>query len=49
MAVGALFLLLGFQYASWASRLPAIKAGLGLTDAEVERIAHALGRALGAC
>ncbi|MFL6112610.1 MAG: MFS transporter [Catenulispora sp.] len=34
-AVAAQFLLLGFQYASWASRLPAIKARLGLTDAEV--------------
>ena len=43
MAVGALFLLLGFQYASWASRLPAIKAGLGLTDAEVGTLLMACG------
>ncbi len=35
VAVGALFLLLGFQYATWVSRLPAIKARLGLSDAEV--------------
>ncbi|MBO3747561.1 MFS transporter [Streptosporangiaceae bacterium NEAU-GS5] len=34
-AVGALFLLLGFQYATWASRLPAIKARLALTDGEL--------------
>jgi len=43
VAVGALFLLLGFQYASWASRLPAIKAGLGLTDAEVGTLLMACG------
>lgn len=43
LAVGALFLLLGFQYASWASRLPAIKAGLGLTDAEVGTLLMACG------
>ncbi|MBR7829107.1 MFS transporter [Actinospica sp. MGRD01-02] len=35
VAVGSLFLLLGFQYATWVSRLPAIKARLGLSDAEV--------------
>lgn len=34
-AVAAQFLLLGFQYASWVCRLPAIKARLGLTNAEV--------------
>lgn len=43
LAVGAQFLLLGFQYASWASRLPAIKAGLGLTDAEVGTLLMACG------
>lgn len=43
LAVGALFLLLGFQYASWASRLPAIKTGLGLTDAEVGALLMACG------
>jgi MFS family permease len=35
VAIGALFLLLGFQYATWASRLPAVKVRLGLSDAEV--------------
>lgn len=35
LAVAALFCLLGFQYATWASRLPAIKTRLGLSDAEV--------------
>lgn len=35
VAVGSLFLLLGFQYATWVSRLPAIKTRLGLSDAEV--------------
>lgn len=35
VAIGALFLLLGFQYATWGSRLPAIKSRLGLSDAEV--------------
>lgn len=34
-AVGSLFLLLGFQYATWVSRLPAVKARLDLSDAEV--------------
>lgn len=42
-AVGAQFLLLGFQYASWASRLPAIKARLALTDAEVGTLLMACG------
>lgn len=42
-AVAAQFLLLGFQYASWASRLPAIKARLGLTDAEVGTLLMACG------
>ncbi len=35
LAIGALFFLLGFQYATWASRMPAIKAGLGVSDAAV--------------
>lgn len=43
LAVGAQFLLLGFQYASWASRMPAIKAGLGLSDAEVGTLLMACG------
>jgi MFS family permease len=42
-AIGALFLLLGFQYATWAARLPAVKARLGLTDAEVGLLLMACG------
>jgi len=42
-AVAALFLLLGFQYATWASRLPAIKARLSLTDAELGMLLMACG------
>ncbi|HEX4788612.1 MAG TPA: MFS transporter [Actinospica sp.] len=43
VAVGALFLLLGFQYATWVSRLPAVKARLGLSDAEVGLLLMACG------
>jgi MFS family permease len=43
VAIGALFLLLGFQYATWASRLPAVKARLGLSDAEVGVLLMACG------
>jgi MFS family permease len=35
LAIAALFALLGFQYATWASRLPALKTRLGASDAEV--------------
>ena len=35
LAVASLFLVLGFNFATWASRLPALKAHLGLTAAEV--------------
>ena len=35
LAIAALFCLLGFQYAGWASRIPAIKARLGVSDAEI--------------
>jgi MFS family permease len=35
LAIAALFALLGFQYATWASRLPALKARLGASDAEI--------------
>lgn len=42
-AVAAMFLLLGFQYATWASRLPAIKARLTLTDAELGMLLMACG------
>jgi MFS family permease len=34
-SIAALFCLLGFQYATWESRLPALKSRLGLTDAEL--------------
>ena len=43
VAIGALFLLLGFQYATWASRLPAVKTRLGLSDAEVGLLLMACG------
>ncbi|MFG2628565.1 MFS transporter [Streptomyces sp. NPDC048473] len=35
LAIAALFCFLGFQYATWASRLPALKARLDLTEAEL--------------
>jgi MFS family permease len=35
LATAALFCSLGFQYATWASRLPALKSHLGLSAAEV--------------
>lgn len=35
VAIAALFCLLGFQYATWVSRLPALKAELGLDEAEI--------------
>jgi MFS family permease len=43
IAIGALFLALGFQYATWASRLPAVKTRLGLSDAEVGLLLMACG------
>jgi MFS family permease len=43
LAVAALFCSLGFQYATWASRLPAIKARLGLQSAEVGLLLMATG------
>lgn len=43
MATSALFSSLGFQYATWASRLPAIKAHLGLHAAEVGLLLMATG------
>jgi MFS family permease len=42
-AISALFCSLGFQYATWASRLPAIKSHLGLTAAEVGLLLMATG------
>jgi MFS family permease len=43
LATAALFCSLGFQYATWASRLPAIKSHLGLTAAEVGLLLMATG------
>ncbi|MYS23465.1 MULTISPECIES: MFS transporter [unclassified Streptomyces] len=43
VAISALFFSLGFQYATWASRLPAIKSHLGLTAAEVGLLLMATG------
>lgn len=42
-AIAALFCFLGFQYSTWASRLPAISARLGLTTAEVGLLLLATG------
>jgi MFS family permease len=42
-AIAALFCSLGFQYATWASRIPALKASLGLTAAEVGMLLMATG------
>ncbi|MCK7622180.1 MFS transporter [Streptomyces sp. RS10V-4] len=35
LAIAALFCSLGFQYATWAAQIPALKAHLGLSAAEV--------------
>ncbi|MFE5738620.1 MFS transporter [Streptomyces celluloflavus] len=43
LAIAALFCSLGFQYATWASRLPALKTDLGLTAAEVGLLLMAAG------
>ncbi|MEU5869287.1 MULTISPECIES: MFS transporter [unclassified Nonomuraea] len=43
LAVAALFCTLGFQYATWAARLPDIKARLGLSEAEVGLLLMACG------
>ncbi|MFF5147130.1 MFS transporter [Streptomyces sp. NPDC013157] len=43
VAIAALFCSLGFQYATWASRIPAVKADLGLTAAEVGVLLMAAG------
>ncbi|MEU2775627.1 MFS transporter [Streptomyces sp. NPDC007162] len=42
-AIAALFCSLGFQYATWTSRIPAVKADLGLTAAEVGVLLMAAG------
>ncbi|MGI3228303.1 MFS transporter [Streptomyces sp. GTA36] len=43
LAIAALFCSLGFQYATWAARIPAIKVELGLTAAEVGVLLMAAG------
>ncbi|MCC3766748.1 MFS transporter [Streptomyces sp. UNOC14_S4] len=43
LATAALFCSLGFQYATWAARIPALKADLGLTAAEVGVLLMAAG------
>ncbi|WP_327235229.1 MFS transporter [Streptomyces sp. NBC_01317] len=43
LAIAALFSSLGFQYATWAARLPAIKTHLDLTAAEVGLLLMATG------
>ncbi|MCE7004264.1 MFS transporter [Kibdelosporangium philippinense] len=43
LAIAALFFSLGFQYASWAARIPVIKASLDLTPAEVGVLLLATG------
>lgn len=42
-AVFALFLLSGLTFASWASRLPAVKSNLGIDDFEVGVLLLAMG------
>ncbi|MFF1380312.1 MFS transporter [Streptomyces sp. NPDC058308] len=43
LAIAALFCSLGFQYATWAARIPAIKTDLGLSAAEVGVLLMAAG------
>ncbi|MFD9721262.1 MFS transporter [Streptomyces sp. NPDC059076] len=43
LATAALFSSLGFQYATWASRIPALKSDLDLTSAEVGLLLMAAG------
>ncbi|MFB7917489.1 MFS transporter [Streptomyces sp. NPDC056061] len=43
LAIAALFCFLGFQYATWASRLPALKTDLGLSEAELGLLLMACG------
>ncbi|GAA1967886.1 MFS transporter [Kitasatospora viridis] len=42
-AIAALFCFLGFQYASWAARLPAFKSRLGIGPAELGLLLMACG------
>lgn len=43
VAIAALFCFLGLQYATWASRLPALKTELDLSEAEVGLLLMACG------
>ncbi len=43
LAIAALFCSLGFQYATWAARIPALKDELGLSAAEVGVLLMAAG------
>ncbi|MFJ2872064.1 MFS transporter [Streptomyces sp. NPDC087298] len=43
LAIAALFCFLGFQYATWASRLPALKTRLDLSEAELGLLLMACG------
>lgn len=43
LAIAALFCFLGFQYATWASRLPTLKTDLGLSEAELGLLLMACG------
>ncbi|MBZ4320929.1 MFS transporter [Streptomyces huiliensis] len=43
LAIVALFCSLGFQYATWAARIPALKTDLGLSAAEVGVLLMAAG------
>ncbi|MEV6790950.1 MFS transporter [Streptomyces sp. NPDC051320] len=43
LAIAALFCILGFQYGTWASRLPVLKAKLHLTEAELGLLLMACG------
>jgi MFS family permease len=43
LAIAALFFILGFQYGTWASRLPTIKTQLHLTTAEIGLLLMACG------
>ncbi|MFE6158693.1 MFS transporter [Streptomyces sp. NPDC056486] len=43
LAISALFCFLGFQYATWASRLPALKADLDLSEAQLGLLLMACG------
>ncbi|MEU1280700.1 MFS transporter [Streptomyces sp. NPDC005805] len=43
LAIAALFCFLGFQYATWAARLPALKTQLGLSEVETGVLLTACG------